>query len=65
MLLMRNRRRHCCKCDFLKCYAIVYQNYYCNHEARTDDMGKLTDHNLKEECPVWCPLEQITDNKRN
>lgn len=47
----------CCKkCDYLKCYAILYQNYYCDHEGREDDMGKLTENNLHIESPAWCPL---------
>lgn len=52
---MSDRKQNCSKCRYLKCYAIVYQNYYCDHEDRTDDMGKLTEENLKIESPEWCP----------
>lgn len=52
-------KKLCCeKCSYLKCYAIVYQNYYCDHENRIDDMGKLTDNNLHKESPEWCPLKE-------
>lgn len=52
---MSDRKQNCSKCRYLKCYAIVYQNYYCDHEDRTDDMGKLIEENLKIESPEWCP----------
>ena len=52
---MSDRKQNCSKCRYLKCYAIVYQNYYCDHEDRTYDMGKLTEENLKIESPEWCP----------
>lgn len=52
-------RRLCCKnCDYLECYAILHQMYYCDHENRTDDMGKLTIDNLHSESPEWCPLRE-------
>ena len=63
---MSHKIQNCSKCRYLKCYAIVYQNYYCDHEDRTDDMGKLTEENLKIESPEWCPRYgkvDITDDK--
>ncbi|MDO4306687.1 MAG: hypothetical protein Q4C77_07620 [Eubacteriales bacterium] len=53
-----NKKLCCENCDYLKCIAIVYQNYYCNHDDRTDDMGKLTDDNLRMDSPEWCPLRE-------
>ena len=63
---MSHKIQNCSKCKYLKCYAIVYQNYYCDHEDRIDDMGKLTEENLKIESPEWCPRYgkvDITDDK--
>lgn len=54
--------KKCCKnCNYLKCYAILYKNYYCNHEDRMDDMGKLTNDNLYMESPKWCPVKEETN----
>lgn len=53
---MKENRQCCNGCKYIKCFAILYQNYYCNHEGRVDDMGKLTEHNLNVESPEWCPL---------
>ena len=63
---MSNKIQNCSKCRYLKCYAIVYQNYYCDHDDRTDDMGELTEENLKIESPEWCPRlgqRTIADDK--
>ncbi len=49
------KQLRCKKYQYLKCYAVVYQNYYCNHEDRVDDMGKLTDYHLHRESSKWCP----------
>lgn len=59
MINQNNNKFHCSECDYLKCIAIVYQNYYCNHEDRTDDMGKLTDNNLHMDSPEWCPKRKV------
>lgn len=45
----------CTECDCVKCYAINYQIYYCNHEDRTDDMGRLGVGKLPDVAPDWCP----------
>lgn len=55
---MKNKTKGCSECEYLKCYAILYQNYYCNHEDRADDMGKLTEYNLNGHYPEWCPLNK-------
>lgn len=38
---MKSGNLKCSECEYLKCIAIVYQNYYCDNEGRIDDMGKL------------------------
>lgn len=47
----------CDECEFAVQCNYGNENYYCNHEERTDDMGKLSMENLIEESPVWCPLK--------
>lgn len=53
---MNEKRFQCKECDYLKCIAVNKQMYYCNHEARTDDMGKLEENTIPEVSPDWCPL---------
>ena len=50
--------RICKECDYIKCIAINKQMYFCDNEDRTDDMGKLTENNLTEAVPEWCPLRE-------
>lgn len=47
----------CRECKFLKIYDYLHTNYYCDHENRTDDMGKLTFDHLDKESPKWCPMK--------
>lgn len=54
--MMNNNAPNCCNCEYIKCIAISKQMYFCNHEGRSDDMGKLTEDNLHIESPEWCPL---------
>lgn len=51
-----NRVTHCAECKFMRMYDYTYKNYYCDHEARTDDMGKLSVDHPPKTSPVWCPL---------
>ncbi|MGN8630735.1 hypothetical protein ACTNEW_03895 [Blautia sp. HCP3S3_G3] len=53
---MNEKRFQCKECDYIKCIAINKQMYFCDHEARTDDMGKLGENNVPEVSPDWCPL---------
>ena len=32
--------------------------YYCDHEDRTDDKGKLYVTHPPKTSPVWCPLRE-------
>lgn len=61
---------HCSECEFLKMYDFMtnvkntcdfsherfkYKNYYCDHEDRSDDMGKLGVDYPPKTSPEWCP----------
>lgn len=46
----------CSECKFMKAYDYGKRICYCDHENRTDDMGKLNEKNLTEACAEWCPL---------
>lgn len=51
-----NRVPQCSECKFMKMYDYRYKNYYCDHEKRHDDMGKLGVGHPPETSPAWCPL---------
>lgn len=46
---------NCSECEFLKSYNHTHKNYYCDHEDRIDDMGKLSVDRPPKTSPVWCP----------
>ena len=46
----------CKNCKYLKCYAIDHQIYFCNHDNRIDDIGKLSIDKEPEDALEWCPL---------
>ena len=47
----------CCKkCKFRKRYDYGKKIYYCDHENRIDDMGKLGVGEIPEGSPEWCPM---------
>lgn len=51
------QKNHCCSdCRFMKMYDCGKKIYYCDHESRTDDMGKLSMENPPESSPEWCPI---------
>lgn len=52
----------CKECEFLKCYAIRQQVYFCDNKDRNDEMGKLGVNALSEVVPEWCP-KKSTENK--
>ncbi len=60
-----NKVPNCNECEYLKMYDYVYKNYYCDNEARTDDMGKLSVDDLPKTSPKWCPLRVMKNNKQN
>ena len=49
---------HCSECEFMKMYDYVYKNYYCDHDNRIDDMGKLGVDHPPKTSPIWCPLRE-------
>lgn len=52
---MKNDKSECLTCPYLKCYDIRKVIYYCDHENRIDDMGKLSEDFPPEISPEWCP----------
>lgn len=54
------QRGYCCvKCEYMKMYDYGNEIYYCEHEDRTDDMGKLSEGSLREASPAWCPQREV------
>lgn len=53
-----SRETDCRECGFLKKYDYNKKIYYCDHEGRMDDMGKLGVENLPGTSPVWCPVKE-------
>lgn len=48
-------KQSCTECEYIKCYAVRKQIFYCDHEKRADDMGKLGEDKLPDVSPEWCP----------
>lgn len=51
-----NKEKNCIECEFMKMYDYGNKIYYCDHEGRTDDMGKLGVEISTNVSPEWCPL---------
>lgn len=49
--------QNCTVCKYMKMYDYGRKIYYCDHENRINDMGKLGADVLPEACPEWCPLK--------
>ena len=49
---MTDKVTNCNQCKYMKAYDYGNKVYYCDHENRTDDMGKLS----VVVSPKWCPL---------
>ena len=56
--LHMEKKVSCSECEFMKEYDYGQKIYYCNHEDRTDEMGKLGVGDIPRVCPVWCPLRE-------
>ena len=52
----------CSECEFMKKYDYGNRIYYCDHDDRTDEMGKLSVGDIPKVCPEWCPLRCKNDN---
>ena len=57
-----NRMQNCAECDFMKKYDYGNKIYYCDHEDRIDDMGKLSVDHPTKTSPEWCPLRKNVDS---
>ena len=55
---LNDRVSHCAKCEFMKMYDYGNRIYYCDHEERIDDMGKLSVDHPPKTSPEWCPLRE-------
>lgn len=55
---LKNRVQNCAECDFMKMYDYGNRIYYCDHEDRTNDMGKLGEDPPPKTSPEWCPLRE-------
>lgn len=52
----------CSECENMKAYDYGNRIYYCDHEDRTDEMGKLSIGDVPRICPEWCPLRCKSDS---
>ncbi len=52
----------CSECEYMKMYDYGNRIYYCDHEDRTDEMGKLCVDDVPRICPEWCPLRCKIDD---
>ncbi len=55
---LKHKAQNCAECDFLKKYEYDKKIYYCDHEDRIDDMGKLGVGDIPKSTPEWCPLRE-------
>ena len=53
---------NCSECEYMKMYDYGNRIYYCDHEDRTDEMGKLCVDDVPGICPGWCPLRCKIDD---
>lgn len=49
--------QNCAECEYMKKFDYGKKIYYCEHEDRIDDMGKLSVGDLPEGSTEWCPLK--------
>ncbi len=55
---LSNDVKNCAECEFMRMYNYGSRIYYCDHEERIDEIGKLSVGELPKESPVWCPLRK-------
>ena len=53
---LKNTTQNCAECKSMKMYDYGNKIYYCDHEDRIDDMGKLDVGHPPKTSPEWCPL---------
>ena len=56
--LHMDRTQNCAECEYMKKFDYGKKIYYCEHEDRIDDMGKLSVGDLPEGSTEWCPLKE-------
>ena len=49
---------NCAQCEYIRMYDYGKRIYYCDHEDRADDMGKIGEGDIPEVSPEWCPLRK-------
>ena len=54
--MIMDKVTNCNQCKFMKSYDYGKKIYYCDHEDRTDVMGKLSVDKLPVVNPKWCPM---------
>ena len=60
--LHMDKKVSCSECEFMKMYDYGNRIYYCDHEDRTDEMGKLGVGDISRVCPEWCSLRYESDS---
>ena len=60
--LHMNKMINCSECEYMKAFDYGNRIYYCDHEDRIDDMGKLGIGDVSGICPEWCPLRCKIDD---
>ena len=60
--LHMDKKVSCRECEYMKMYDYGNRIYYCDHEDRTDEMGKLSAGDIPRVCPEWCPLSCKNDS---
>ena len=55
---LSNDVKNCAECEFMRMYNYGSRIYYCDHEERIDEIGKLSVGELPKESPVWCPVKE-------
>lgn len=55
---LNDRAQKCSGCEYVRMYDYGNRIYYCDHEARTNDMGKLSVDHPPKTSPEWCPLRE-------
>lgn len=55
---LKHKTQNCAECEYTRMYDFANKIYYCDHKARTDDIGKLSVDHLPKTSPVWCPLRE-------
>lgn len=51
------RTQNCAECEYMKLYDYGKRIYYCDHESRADEMGKLSIGSMPGTSPEWCPKQ--------